>query len=412
MDVWVGRQPIFDGDVKVRAYEVLYRSGARGSRHVVGEDRATAETIVHTFIDLGLETITGGRRAFLNFSREMLVGGFAELLPADAVVIEVLEHTGADDAVIEACDRLKRAGYRLALDDYVHGTGSHELLVPMADIIKVDFKRSSVEARLEAVRQLKRPGRVMLAEKVESERQFEWARRNGYEHFQGFFFARPSNVHGEQIPQAKASYIRLLSMLREQTLDLDELAGIIKSDVSLSHTLLRMLNSAGFAWRRRIESVRHALVALGEDATRRWLSLLCLTAIAADRPPELVVQSLTRARFLEALAPGIGLESRQTDLFFMGVVSLLGAILRRPLAAIVPQLGLPEDVEAALLGRGTDMGHALDLARAFENGDWRSVSKLCGSLGASLQTVPGLYIEAAQHATRALGIEDRGDQET
>jgi len=285
MDVWVGRQPIFDGEVKVQAYEVLYRSGAHGSRAVVGEDRATAETIVHTFIDLGLETITGGRRAFLNFSREMLVGGFAELLPADAVVIEVLERVAADSDVVEACARLKHAGYRLALDDYVYGTESHEPLIPMADVIKVDFRRSTVEARLEAVRRLKRPGRVLLAEKVESERQFEWARRNGYEHFQGFFFARPANVHGEQIPQAKASYLRLLGVLREQALDLGELERIIKSDVSLSHTLLRMLNSAGFGWRRRIESVRHALVALGEDSTRRWLSLLCLTAIAAYRPP-------------------------------------------------------------------------------------------------------------------------------
>jgi len=406
VDFWVGRQPIFDGHVVVQAYELLYRQGQQGLASPAQGDQATAETIVHSLLDLGLPSLTGGRRAYINFTREMLVGGYVELLPKDSVVVEVLETVAPDDAVVAVCSELQHAGYQLALDDFVPNDPREQALLPFCDQVKVDFVQAGEQDRAAIARRLGSSGHTLVAEKVESEQEFEWARDHGFSLHQGYFFARPTAVQGRVIPPAKLSYLRILNLLRQPVLDFEELERAVKSDVSLSHKLLRMLNSAGFGWRRRIESVRHALVALGEEAVRKWLSLLCIASIAADRPQELVVQSLSRAWFLEQLGPCAGMGDRKTDLFFMGIVSLLAALLLRPLDEIVDQLTLAEDVERGLLGRDGRMGEALELARAFENADWRAIPALCGDLAADPKTVASLYVDAVREATRILSTED------
>ncbi|HQK92972.1 MAG TPA: HDOD domain-containing protein [Armatimonadota bacterium] len=406
MDFWVGRQPILGCRMNVEAYELLYRSGSVGAAGPIDGDQATAQTIVHAFVDLDLPSLTGGKRAFINFTREMLVGGIAELLPPDAIVVEVLETVDADDQVVEACTRLKHAGYQLALDDYLLESEQHQRLLPLADVVKVDFMGNDLRAREEAVRRLKSPGRLLLAEKVETEPEFEWARQHGYTLHQGYFFARPTTVQGQQIPPAKLNYLRLLNALRNRELDLDAVEAAVRDDVSLTHRLLRLLNSASFSWRQRIGSVRHALVALGEDATRKWLSLLCTMGIATDRPAELVVLSLTRARFLEEVSGLIGLEARSGDLFFMGMVSLLPAILAREAAEVYAQLALPDDVRQALMGGGNVLASALRMALVFERAEWSRLPSLCADLGTTPRAVSDAYIRAARHATRALGTED------
>jgi len=406
VDFWVGRQPIFDGQVVVQAYELLYRQGQQGLRSSDQGDQATAQTIVHSLLDLGLPSLTGGRRAYINFTREMLLGGYVELLPKDGVVVEILETVDVDDAVVGVCSELQRAGYCLALDDFTPGDARGPALLPLCELVKVDFVETSEEERAALARALRPSGHTLVAEKVETEQEFEWARANGFSLHQGFFFARPTTVQGRVNPTAKLSYVRLLSTLRQPVLDFDELERTVKSDVALSHKLLRMLNSAGFGWRRRIESVRHALVALGEEAIRKWLSLVCIASIAADRPQELVVQSLSRAWFLEQLGPHVGMGDRKTDLFFMGIVSLLGALLLRPMDEIVEQLTLAKDVERGLLGQDGRMGEALELARALENADWRAVPVICGDLSTDPGIVARLYVDAVRETSRILGAED------
>ncbi len=395
MKKFVARQPIFDAEQNVFAYELLFRTGMEDFFNFDDSDQAASSVIVDSFLLFGLETLTGGQKAFINCTREMLVKGYMALLPKEQVVVEILETVEPDEEIIGACLRLKRAGYLLALDDFVY-EDKYEPLLELADIIKVDFQATEAAGRKSLVERMAPRGVKLLAEKVESKQEFEQAVEMGYDYFQGYFFSRPQILSGQDVPGYKLNYLRVLQAVNRPEVNLREIENVIKQDVSLTYKLLRYLNSAFFGFRTQIKSIKHALALLGQEEIKKWTSLVAMASMGEDKPPELVINTIIRAVFCEALAPKLRMQGRETDLFFLGMFSLMDAILERSMSSILAEMPIAEDVKVALLGKDNSFRQVLETVVAYEKGDWGKFSRLAGRLKLHEAVVPEIYLKSVE----------------
>lgn len=390
MDLFVARQPIFDRDRAVFGYELLFRSGPENVFTHPDPDDASYKVIGDSVSNFGLDPLIGRHRGFYNCTRRVLVEELYTVLPRERTVVELLETVEPDDEVIAACKSLKGQGYLLALDDYAFRP-EYEPLLPMADIVKVDLQATSAEARRKHSRLLRNRGVKLLAEKVETNEQFAEAADLGYGYFQGYFFCRPEMVQRKDLSASKTTCLQFLKEVNQPEVDFDRLEQVIKREVSLSVRLLRFLNSASFGWRDRVTSIKQALLLLGEAPLRKWAALVTLRTLGDDKPAELISTCLVRARLCELLAPRVGLESREMDLFFMGMLSVVDALVGRPMREVLDELAVSPEIRAALLGENTLFGHVLALIVAYERADWATIDARAAALGLPEDVMPELF---------------------
>jgi c-di-GMP-related signal transduction protein len=404
MEVFVARQAIFDRKRQLYAYELLYRSDAE-CNEFDGSDAAAAtrQVISSTLLSIGLENILCGKKAFLNFNHRLLSDGMHMSLPRQAIVIEILESVQPTADLIALCQSIHEQGYSIALDDFV-SQPQFEPLTRIAKLIKVDLRTTSKEEQERLLRTYQPRGLMMLAEKVETHEEFEWARRAGYDLFQGYFFARPVIVSGRQIPAVKATCMRLLRETRQKDLDFQHLEILIRKDVSLTFKLLRYANSAFFGRSEKTSSIGRALLVLGEDGIRRWIALATLPMLATNKPGELVTLSIVRARFCERLAQ-LGGIVQHGDAFMMGMFSLLDALIDCPLCEALREVDLGAGITKALLGTAPAqdvLTKIIRLTRRYELGDWDAVDSLARDCGVPAAAVGAAYIESTLWAERLL----------
>ncbi len=394
--IFVARQPIFENNGKVFGYELLFRSGLDNFFPVgTNPDEASSKVLHNSFLLFGIDVLIGGKRAFINLTRNLLLNEVATLFPADHMVVELLETIEPDEEVIATCKKLKDLGYLLALDDFVYDKRMQPL-VELADIIKVDFLSTDQKQRAELTKQIGSRKVRLLAEKVETEADADQARELGYLLFQGYFYSRPKVIGGRDIPGYKLNYLQLLQEAMREELSLERMEKIVCRDVSLAYKLLRFINSAAFSFRSRVQSIHHALVLMGLREVRKWVSLVVLTGIGKDKTEELVVNSLVRARFCELLAPRVGLGDRSSDLFLMGMFSMVDAFLDRPMAEILSSLPLNEDIKTALLGGANRFRDVYELTVAYERGIWDGLSEYTAALNLKEEDVPQIYLQSLE----------------
>ena len=391
---FVARQPILTGDEKVFGYELLFRDGVEDFFRNPDADEASRSAL-NTSMLVGLDVLCDGRRAFVNCTRDILLKDYITLLPSGQTVVEVLETVPADDLVVAACRRLKEAGYTIALDDF-SVNDPREALIELADIIKVDLRDTSA---VEAAAMVKRygPWRCrMLAEKVETQEEFAAARKVGFLYFQGYFFRRPETLTAREIPANRFNYLRMLAAVSQRELDVREIENLVKGEASLCYRLLRYLNSAAFGFASEIHSVRHALAILGEREVRRWIRLVATLGSGQDKTSDLVLAALVRARFCELLSPRI--QHGDSDLFLMGMLSLMDTILEIPMSQVIDQVPIDYECKAALLGGASRLRPFYQLMLAQESGEWQAVSELASQLHLSESDVAESYWQAMQWA--------------
>jgi len=402
MENFVARQPIFDLHQKVYAYELLFRSGLDNYFGAVDGDQATSRVIVNSFLLFGIEELTSGAKAFINFTKSILVKEYALVLPREYVVIEILENVEPDEEILGVCRKLKAGGFLLALDDFVYAP-KYQPLLELADIVKVDFLVADQKARKRLAASLIPRGIKLLAEKVETIEDFQQAVSLGYSFFQGYFFSKPVIVSRKDIPGYKLNLLRVLKEANQPEIDFDNLSGMIQSELALSFKLLKLVNSVAYSPRSKITTIKRALAYLGENGVRKWASLLTLAGLADDKPAELVVSSLVRAKFAEALAELSNQAQRASDFFLMGLFSQLDAIVGRPLKEILAEIPLADDVAQALLGQGR-LNNFFKLIVAFEKGQWSALPGLAAALGLEEDQLPQAYHQAVQWPQQILSV--------
>ena len=379
-------------------YELLFRENADERRFTANAENATS-TIIDTLMILGLDVLCDGRRAFINSTQQMLLQEYFYLLPSDQVVVEVQETVPANEGTVGACQRLKQAGYAISLDNFAP-RDPREPLVPHADFIKVDVKKVAADQCALLAGRYASKQRRMLAQKVETRIDFLTAKKNGFTLFQGYFFRRPERMRARQIPANQATYLRVLQAISKPVVNFTEIEDLIKHEASLCYRLLRYLNSPLLGLSSPVLSVRHALNLLGERELVRWLRMATTLAMGQRKSSDLVLSSLVRARFCELIAPKV--EHGQSDLFLMGMLSLIDVILETPMGVVVDGLALDADTKAQLLGgkthAKTPLSPIYDLMVAREAGDWETVTSLGKQLNLSLCFMAESYNEAMRWA--------------
>ncbi len=394
---FLARQPILNRQRDVFAYELLFRSGIQNSCEGINLELASTSVLDTSFM-IGLDKLGEGRRMFINCPREFLLRDYISLFPRDLVVVEILETIEPDEEVVAVCRRLKQQGYLLALDDFVD-TPAWAPLVALADFIKVDFRITPrEEQRALAARYQARDIRL-LAEKVETPEEFSEGMAMGYSLFQGYFFCRPEMMRHGEIPASKLAYLELLRAATASEFDMPALASKIKHETSLTYKLLRYLNSAAFGLRAEIRSIPHALSLLGERELRKWIAVVSVGVMADGKPDELMTVPLVRGRFCELLAPLAGMAGHANDLFLLGLLSVMDAILDQPLAVILAELPVRREIKEALLARSGLYRDMLDMATAHERADWEAISALAPRLGIKEDQIPGIYVSAVDWAS-------------
>jgi c-di-GMP-related signal transduction protein len=395
-DVCVARQPIFGTAGEVAGYELLYRrSGSdKAAGTSVNRNGMGADGIVHAFLNMGLEGLTTGRAAYVNFTREMLLSGAYALLPAEHVVIELLAEVEPDDDVETACEQLVDAGYALALDDFA-GSAEFGRLLELATVVKVDVLDVPAK-RLDEIAQQLAPYDVrLLAERVETANVRATCAGLGYELFQGYFFAQPEVAAGRGLVSDDLAIVQAVNVLRDPNASDSDAEAVIGTDVGLSYRLLRMVNSAARSG-REVESIRHAVELTGRNELAKSLALLLVSSIAARGAAhrELLHLAVHRARLCELLAGPVGPGRDGNASFLVGLISLLDAIAGMPMTDLLESMALAPPIRAALVERTGPYAGPLTLAEAYERGEWTAVVRQASSLGLDVSQVGQLYVQS------------------
>ncbi len=392
----IARQPILTGDETVIGYELFFREDPQQRRFSSDGEKATSATIdMLNFVGLGI--LCDGRPAFINCAHHMLLTDYFALLPPYDVVIEIQDSVPAEKEVLLACERLKQSGYRIALDNF-HPGDKREALVPYADFIKIDIKAVPPAQSAPLVSRYGSDACRMLAQKVETRQQFVTSAKDGFTRFQGYFFRHPETLRARKIPANQATYVRLLAAVSKPEVDFAEIEALIKREPSLCYRLLRYLNSPLLGLSTPVVSVRNALNLLGEHEAVKWIRMATTLVMGQEKSSDLVLSSLVRARFCELIGPKV--PHGNADLFLMGMLSLIDAILDVPIGVVIEELSLDPHLKAELLrtktGAKTLLTPIFDLMVAREEGDWELVTSLGKELNLSLFAVA----EASNQAMR------------
>ncbi|WP_459936454.1 EAL and HDOD domain-containing protein [Desulfonatronum parangueonense] len=402
--IYVARQPVFDRDMNIWGYELLFRHSAQCSTARIDDaDEATSRVIADGF-GLVEDLLAPTQKILINYPGRMLLQGAPRALPSEVAIVEILETVQPTPDILSICNQLKSEGYVLALDDFV-GQCGFEALLQLADLVKVDVLNLNYGQIKDIVANLRRIQNCrLLAEKVEDLAMFDQCRELGFDLFQGYFFSRPELVSGKKLSANQISKLQLLKELSAPDLELMQIAKIVQHDVALSYRLLRYINSPGVGLPNEITSINQAVNLLGQRKVTAWLRVLIMAEMkTTPLSGELLFLSLQRAKLLEALRDaGAPARLSSEGMFLLGLFSFLDVILGLPMTEILARLSLEPHLKAALLRQDADLQAWLDLAEACERGNWDEAETLLKGLNLEAEHTAKILNESAQWAKQFL----------
>jgi len=397
-ELFIARQPIYNRTQHVYGYELLYRASHDNFADEPDPDMATSQVIINALGEIGYENLVGSRLAFINLSRNFVVGKYPVPLPPKRVVIEVSDHIADDDEAMAGIAWFASQGFTIAIDKFVYQSRSAKLL-ELVNIIKVDvqtLREDELQAHVIALKKF--PHLKLLAERVEIYEEYEMCRELGFDYFQGHFFARPKMVRRTRMPANQISLMKLLAELQDPDVKVAKLEKLISNDVGLSYKLLRYINSAFFGLPKQMESIQRAVVFLGTEVIKKWATLLVLARVE-DKPTELMVTAVIRAKMCEMLAKAKGSENEDIC-FTVGLLSVLEALLDMPMEKVLAMLTLSHDVNRALLRQEGEAGELLSLALHYEFNEWDQLAHP----DIDEDTVMDAYLQAVAWASEACAV--------
>ncbi|MCC5856441.1 MAG: HDOD domain-containing protein [Idiomarina sp.] len=407
MFFYIARQPILNREKKLFAYELLFRNGKSNAFPDISADVATASLIENSQLQHSVNEITDKHRAFINFTEKGLLDELPTFLPKDDIVVEVLETVTPSKEVFASLTVLKDKGYTLALDDYDFNP-AWESILPIIDIIKVDLKASTRDQVMNLFSVAQKHDIRLLAEKVETYQEFQDCLTDGFDYFQGYFFARPEIVQKRSLAPNQLIYTQLMKACSEPEIDFDTVSQLMSRDVGLTYKLMRYVNAPAIGAGRRIESLKQAVVYLGEAQIKKFVAVIAAAQLGAHKPSELVRLSVVRARMCELLAERSNVLIDADKAFITGMFSILDAILDEPLKDVVARIQLSPDISNALLERKGPLAFCLGTVMFYEKANWEKVSQVAKRLGVSEDDIPEMYLSALNwaNALDTPGLDD------
>jgi len=400
--MFIARQPIFNKSMEVFGYELLFRSGSHSKGFDgVSSSHATASVIGNLF-ESGIDQIVDDKRAFINFDADFIRSDLPELIESHRLIIEVLEDVEVDESLIERIKHLKHKGYRIALDDFVESYDDYPL-VPFADIIKYDLMMTPLETLKGPVANALRHHKILLAEKIEDEATFNLAKEMGFTLFQGYFFSKPSIV-GKPNHKAstKTQYARIISELKKEEPSYQVLAEIIEKDVNLAYRLMRVISTR--AGDDLVYSIKRALTYMGLKEIERWINILMIQDLGENKPKELMIMSLVRTKFAEAIAIHGGLKKIKHEASMMGLFSTIDAMLDQPMSEALSDISLPNSIKETLIEHEGILMPIFKLINTYERGDWDEAYALAKKMKMDEDSLFDAYMDSVKWARETVAI--------
>ena len=368
MEVFLARQAIFDRSNNVIAYELLFRNGYENVYNSVDGNKATLNVIANSFYELNFKRVTDNKRAFINFTEELIKDEIATILPFKDVVIEILEDVEPTDEIISACKRLKEQGFTLALDDFVFDK-KYNKLIKLIDIIKVDFLITKGYDRKKIFDLLKINNKIeFLAEKVESIEEYNEAMYFGYTYFQGYYFSKPIILSDKSVHNNENIALKILKLVNNKDFNFSDLESLILKDVGLSYKLTKLIKSSAYGAKNKDNSIKYAITFLGEKEIVKWLYVVILNDLKGNKPNELLKVSLQRAKFCELIC-NMSIYKEKTFLAYMtGLFSVMDAILNCSMESVVNDIYLPDEVKDGLIGEENTLNIILKVVISYRKG--------------------------------------------
>ena len=393
MDIYVARQPIFDIKKCIFGYELLFRADMANFFPEIEGDSATSKLLSNSFFNIGIEKIAGSNLAFINFTQELLLRQLPLMFSQDRLVVEILEDVQPERDVIEACQEIALNGYIIVLDDFFYKP-SLEPLIEVADIIKIDVKATPLEEVGDLVKKMTERGVDLLAEKVETHDEFNRALEMGFRYFQGFFFSKPEVLTGKEISTPQMQLLEIMAEVNKENFEFNRLEKMIVRDASISYKLMRLINSTYFKRAKEISSIRQAIVMIGEVGIRRFLSLISMAGLAGNKPDELIKVSLVRAKFCELLGDHPGSSVETSELFTLGLFSLIDAIMDDTMENLMSQIPISGNIKEVLISGTGDLSGYLRLVESYEKGNWGEIDEATNIMGIDTDDLPRRYMES------------------
>lgn len=399
--MFIARQPIFNAQLEVYGYELLFRLNSRSTQFGgVSSQGATAMVITGLF-ESGLENLIEDKIAFINFDEIFIHSEAVELIKPDRMIVEMLENIEVSSNLMTRLADIKAMGYSIALDDFAQTYQTYPL-TPLADIIKYDLLVTPLDTIAADIPAGLAQGKTLLAEKVETQEEFLKAKALGFSLFQGYFFSKP-RIAGRSFraTPSQIQYLQLMSEINATEPSFERLAELIEQDVTLTYRLLRLASFR--AGSEQISSIKFALSYIGLREFERWISILMIHEASKDKPAELIKISLIRTRFAESLAKQAGLSEQEHDAALMGLFSVLDAILDQPMAVVLEGIALPQSILDALITGQGSLLPIYDLILAYEKGDWTRVETVAMALKIDDYAIYHDYRESIKWANNVIG---------
>ncbi len=365
--MYIARQPIFSRDMKVYGYELLYRAERDSKRFNMSDNLVATATVLAGVFENGLDAITEGKRAFVNFDEQMLFSDIPYIVTPDKLIIENLETVRATDSVLERVNKLKEDGYKIALDDFDQNYDTYAL-VECANIIKFDLLATPLSQIEGSVKKALRDGKIILAEKVENVDEFNKAKEMGFHLFQGFFFQKPYIVGKSATKISSVSqYTRILSELSKEEVSFQALAEIFESNIDLAYKVIKMAGKKNFSG--DIYSIKRALAYIGVADLKLWVSVLMMRDIGNNKSPELMRLSLVRAKFAELLCKTKVVYTRPLESFMLGLFSTIDALMDEDMKELMIDMPFSDELKNGLLRKSGELKRLFDFMVAYEQGE-------------------------------------------
>lgn len=394
--LFIARQPICDRNKDVMAYELLYRNNAINEANFIDDDQASCETIINACMHIGLENLVGSAQAFINLPREFIVNEKLTPMFEQQIVLEILEDIQPDDEVINGIKRLKSEGYKIALDDFIYRDDLIPLL-ELADYIKFDTIIMTSAELEQQFNLLKSYPAKLLAEKVETHEMYQFCYDLGFDYFQGFFFFYPILLKQKSLPSNKLVILNIINKLQNPDIDADKLETILVQDIALTYKLLRYINCAAFALRREVDSIKDAIILLGINNLKNWVSLIMMSKIVEDKPTELIVIGMIRGKMCELLAEKYHPEIKH-QMFVIGLFSVIDALMDQPLVDLLDTVTLSDPIRLALLDKAGVQGEIYQRVLQYEKCNWDELTESGVDANEFIQT----YLTAVHWADQSM----------
>jgi len=387
-NIFVGRQPIYNRNLGIYGYEMLFRSGdTNNADSKLSENGATSQVIINTFIDMGLNNLVGNSKACINLTERFLLNNDAIPLPPESIILDVQASTPINEHTLAALKRLKNAGFTLALEGF-HCTPNFSDFLKLTDLFKIDVRNNTRKEIASHIKHLKKFNLEILAEKIETLEEYEIYSEMGFDYFQGYFLSKPRIIKSKTLETSKLAVMQLLSTLHSAKVDISEIENAISADLPLSYKLLKLINSAFFNLPNEVDSIKRAVVFLGRRKLSGWASMLALSSMN-DRPLELIKIAMVRAKTCELIA--LKLKLKNEDQFFTaGMFSALDILMEQSITSLINPLPLADDVKLAILEHKGNMGIIVKCSQLLETSaaDKLSIKEI------SKAELSALYFEA------------------